>query len=102
MNVAHPVTKELQGLQPCTIVGIFRRPAFAVAGLIAGWMQSAARLRFGNAKRASFMGPFLWGLRPNIRCQQRTGDDGPVEPQICHLPTGREGVYYTPSTGNAS
>jgi hypothetical protein len=56
-EVAHLVTKELQGLQPCTIVGIFRRPAFAVAGLIAGWMQSAALLRFGNAKRASFMGP---------------------------------------------
>jgi hypothetical protein len=53
--------------------------AVAIAGLIAGWMQSAALLRFGNAKRASFM-----GLRPNIRCQQRTGDDGPVCPQICH------------------
>jgi hypothetical protein len=49
------------------------------------------------AKRASFM-----GLRPNTRCQQRTGDDGPVDPQICHLPTGRGGVYYRPSTGNTS
>ena len=75
----------------------FRRLAFAVAGLIAGWMKSAARLPSATPSVL-----LLWGLRPNIRRQQRTGDDGPVEPQICHLPTGREGVYYTPSIGNAS
>jgi hypothetical protein len=36
---------------------LIARMAVAVAGLIAGWRQSAAPLRFGNAKRASFMGP---------------------------------------------
>ena len=42
----HPVTKKPQGLQPCTIVAISRRPAFAVAGPIPGWDSISCAVTF--------------------------------------------------------